>query len=97
VRSGDWELLEVTGWDDNDSARNLLAWRWQHHLVVVNFSPAPAQGLVRLGETVAGEWRFADLLDGMVYHREGSQLAAFGLFVGLSAYGAHLFRVEPAY
>jgi hypothetical protein len=28
VREGEWQLLEVTGWPDNDSCRNLLAWSW---------------------------------------------------------------------
>jgi hypothetical protein len=28
VRSGSWRLLEVGGWPDNDSCRNLLAWSW---------------------------------------------------------------------
>jgi hypothetical protein len=28
VRAGAWRLLEVTGWPDNDSCRNLLAWSW---------------------------------------------------------------------
>jgi glycosidase len=28
VRAGDWQLLEVAGWPDNDSCRNLLAWSW---------------------------------------------------------------------
>jgi hypothetical protein len=28
VRAGSWQQLEVTGWPDNDSCRNLLAWSW---------------------------------------------------------------------
>ena len=28
VRAGAWQLLEVGGWPDNDSCRNLLAWSW---------------------------------------------------------------------
>ena len=28
VRAGAWQLLEVAGWPDNDSCRNLLAWSW---------------------------------------------------------------------
>jgi hypothetical protein len=28
VRAGDWQLLDVAGWPDNDSCRNLLAWSW---------------------------------------------------------------------
>ena len=60
VRTGDWQLLEVGGWPDNDSCRNLLAWSWAadvaggaagRHLVVVNFSAEPAEGRVRPGNT----------------------------------------------
>ena len=58
VRAGAWQLLEVGGWPDNDSCRNLLAWSWAadvggdaagRHLVVVNFSAEPAEGRVGPG------------------------------------------------
>jgi hypothetical protein len=90
VRSGDWGLLEVQGWQ-------LLAWRWQRHLVVLNFSPEPAQGMVAVGAGFTGrDWRLVDLLDGAAYDRGGDELAGSGLYVALPAYGAHLFRLEPA-
>lgn len=48
VRSGSWQLLDPTGWPDNQTCRNLLAWSWsgeglsQRHVVVVNLSGEPA-------------------------------------------------------
>jgi len=29
VRRGTWRLLEATGWPDNQSCRNLVAWCWE--------------------------------------------------------------------
>ena len=95
VRKGSWQLLDVDGWPDNSSHRELLAWRWERHLVVVNFSARPADGLVRLGEAFAGRsWRLVDLLDEQRYERSGDELAEGGLYVGLPPWGAHLFRLE---
>jgi hypothetical protein len=64
VRTGAWQLLEIGGWPDNDSCRNLLAWSWSgdvasgetgdgagravRHVVVVNLSAAPAAGRIGL-------------------------------------------------
>ena len=41
-----WRLEDVSGWPDNDTCQNLLAWSFAGHLVVVNFGDAPAQGMV---------------------------------------------------
>ena len=52
VRSGRWHLLEATGWPDNQSCDNVLAWSWSggdaRHVVVVNFSAQPAQARIHL-------------------------------------------------
>jgi hypothetical protein len=102
VRAGDWRLLEVAGWPDNDSARNLLAWTWtagdagERHLIVINFSGEPAQGRVQLDwPDLAGRgWHLADLLDGRAFDREGDDLAGPGFFVDLPGWQAHLLTVE---
>src|SRR6185437_5109405 len=95
VRKGTWELLEVGGWPENGSAANLIAWRWIRHVVVLNFSAHPAQGLVAVGDRFAGRsWVLADLLDGSEFERDGDELAAGGLYVALPPWGAHLFAVE---
>ena len=42
LRRGDWTLLEVAGWPDNPTHRDVLAWAWHddrsHHLVAVNLA-----------------------------------------------------------
>ncbi len=102
VRAGTWQLLEVGGWPDNDSCRNLLAWSWSaadgasRHLVVVNFSAEPADGRVGLGWTdLRGrDWTLTDLLDDRVFERNGDELADQGLFVALPPRGCHLLAVR---
>jgi hypothetical protein len=99
VRTGAWQLLEVGGWPDNDSCRNLLAWSWSaadRHLVVVNFSTEPADGRIGLGWTdLRGRgWTLTDLLDDRVFERSGDELADQGLFVALPPWGCHLLAVR---
>ncbi|MDX3661637.1 alpha-amylase [Streptomyces sp. ID05-26A] len=88
VRRGEWRLLEAGGWPDNQSCRRLLAWSWtaaggSRHVVVVNFSGRPAQGLL----PVEAE-RCTDLLDGKEYEQDLN-----ALFVALEPWGCHLFAV----
>jgi glycosidase len=95
VRQGDWRLLEVTGWPDNQSCHSLLAWRWGHHLVIVNYSGEAADGLVQLGTDWAGRsWGLQDVLRGETYRGDGDDLARRELYVGLPAYEAHIFRTS---
>ena len=59
-RHGDWALCAATGWPDNHSYDQLLAWSWtdgQHRsLVVVNYADAPASARIesRPGMTSPG-------------------------------------------
>jgi hypothetical protein len=103
VRTGDWQLLETSGWPDNESCRNLLAWSWSaaaddagRHLVVVNFSAAPAAGRVGLPwPDLAGRgWTLTNLLEDQVFDRTGDDLAGHGLFVDLPAWGGYLLAVR---
>jgi Alpha amylase, catalytic domain len=102
VRAGTWRLLEATGWPDNDSCRNLLAWSWtpedghNRHVIVVNLSGQPSQGWVALGwPDLAGRgWRLTDLLDERAFERDGNELAGPGLFVDLPPWQFHLLTLE---
>ncbi len=101
VRSGAWELLEVTGWPDNETCHSLVAWLWhdeerQHrHVVVVNLSGTAAQGRVRLpwSDLPGRTCRLTDLLHGVALDRDGDELADPGLFVALDPWRFHLFAV----
>ena len=102
VRAGAWRLLEVGGWPDNQSCRNLVAWSWSgdpgsdRHVVVVNLSAEPAQGRIPLDWTdLRGRtWCLTDLLQGSVFNRDGGELAEPGLFVALESWQFHLLALR---
>jgi len=91
-RDGDWRLCERSGWPDNQSYQNLLAWCWvkdnERALIVVNYGPAPAQGRVRLpwDDLRYRRWRLDDRVSGDVYDRDGIDMREGGL----SKFLAHL-------
>ena len=99
LRSGDWQLCEVSGWPDNDSHRQLLSWCWSagdtRHLVVVNYAGAPAQGRVHLPwQDMAGRaWKLTDLLGGAGFERDGDELAAQGLYVALDPWASYFLSL----
>jgi hypothetical protein len=95
LRGGDWRLCDCTGWPDNDSHRQLVAWCWatgqQRHLVVVNLAGAPAQARVHLpwDDLPGRTWSLTDALSGQAFDRAGDELAADGLYVGLDGWAFH--------
>jgi hypothetical protein len=96
LRDGDWRLCAVTGWPDNDSWRQLVAWCWPCELVVVNLSDAPAQARVHLPwDDLGGRgWELRDRLSGATFERGGDELAAEGLYVGLEPWGFHFLQMS---
>jgi len=101
VRTGAWRLLEATGWPDNQSCRNLLAWSWAgnggigRHVVVINLSGQQAQGRIPLNwmDLHGRSCRLADLLGESVFERNGDELASPGLFVALEPWQVHLLAL----
>jgi hypothetical protein len=105
VRTGTWELLHVTGWPDNQSCANLIAWSWTpgdsdddatRHVVVVNLSEAQSQGQVPLPwpDLTRREWRLTDLLSDADFTRDGGRLADPGLFVDMRPGQGYLLAVR---
>jgi glycosidase len=101
LRSGDWSLCECArSSDDDDSHRHLVAWCWASsdagHLVVVNLSPARAEGRVRLpwGDLVGRSWSLADRLSEDRFECSGDELARDGFPVALEAWGSHFLVLE---
>jgi hypothetical protein len=98
LREGSWALCELSGWPDNESFRNLVAWRWsradKRHLIVVNLSDRRSQARVRMpGAGLAGRtWPLIDRMSGEVYERDGSEMADPGLFVDLPPWGFHFLE-----
>jgi len=96
-REGEWQLCERSGWPDNQSYKNLVAWCWSHgnerYLIILNLSDARAQGRVLLcGDELSGRmWQLTDLFTNEVYERYGSEMMQSGLFVDLAPWGVHFF------
>ena len=96
LRNGHWQLCERTGWPDNPSYQNLVAWCWrsagEHHLIVVNFSDTGAQGHVRLpwDELTGKSWQMTDLFTGQMYERSGDEMCIPGMYVDLPPWGFHV-------
>jgi Alpha amylase, catalytic domain len=101
LRDGTWRLLGRTGWPDNPTFQNLVAWCWEKGkerlLVVVNLSAVPSQARVRLPwPDLAGRpLRLVDAFTSEEYERDGGEMLELGLYVDLRPWGFHLFTVYP--
>ncbi len=101
-RDGQWLLCERSGWPDNQSWLNMLAWCWVHNderfLIIINFSATPAQAMVHVpwDELRGKEWRLTDVLSENVYDRNGDDMRKNGLFVDLKLWGCHLFELTES-
>ena len=95
---GAWGLCECTGWPDNQSCQNLIAWNWvlgdERFVIVVNLSGGWAQARVHLpwGDALSRSTSLTDVLAGVTYEVSGPELAASGLYVELGPWGCHLFH-----
>ena len=99
-RQGNWTLHRCTGWPDNSTYQNLLAWSWtdgdERSLVIVNFSDSSAQGRIQvLWDDLPGKaWRLVDQFSGEVYVRSGDEMRNQGLYVGLNPWGFPFFQYQ---
>jgi hypothetical protein len=99
-RNGSWRLCERSGWPDNPSCLNILAWCWakddERCLVVINFRHEAAQArvLVPWDELRGKMWRLSDGLSGESYDRSGDEMREGGLYVDLGPWQCHLFRMR---
>ncbi len=95
VRNGTWQSCQITGWENLDSHRNLMAWSIHQGmnmlLVVLNYSEIRSQGSVHLNipSLLSNNWRLVDLLKGDVYVRNGDEMTQTGLYVDLPAWDFH--------
>ena len=91
---GTWAPCEVSGWDDNASASNLVAWQWDGDpafVIVANLSDAAAQGMVRttaLG-TRSAAVDLRDWFTGNRFSSDAGEIAQRGLYVDLEPWGCH--------
>ncbi len=97
---GEWRMLETfEAWEGNTSYRSLLAWSWilgnELRAVAVNYSPAPAQGRLRITrpKTEGGSVTLEDELTGEVYLRSTDELRSPGLYVELGPWRSHILKI----
>ena len=98
---GSYEICSTSGWEDNQSHQNLLAWSWsmdqERRLVISNLSDAPAQGYVHLPSAWSDGWEhllLVDPLKGDRFLRPVEGPFGSGLFVDLAESDFHFFRVN---
>jgi len=95
---GEWKLCLSTGWPDNATFQNLVAWTWrtdhERCLIAVNLSERPAQARIPLGwSDLAGrKWLLEDALSGASFGRDGTDMVSSGLYVELGPWGRHFLR-----
>jgi hypothetical protein len=100
LATGDWQLCDCSGWPDNDSFRQLVAWCWTtgegRHLVVVNLSGGPVAARVHLpwSDLRGRSWTLRDALSRDAFDRAGDEIAESGLFVELDAWGTYLLALD---
>ena len=97
-RDGQWSLCERTGWPDNPSFQDLVAWCWrkdnERYVIAVNLSDHALQARVRLPWPDLGgaNWKLADMFSGMTCQRNGDEMVSPGLYVELGPWNWHFFR-----
>jgi len=97
-REGHWTLCEKTGWPDDPSFQNLVAWSWtdkqDRYLIVVNLSDVRSQALVQLrcSELGCRKWHLKDVISGVIYERHGGEMLSPGLYVELAPWDFHFFQ-----
>ena len=104
VREGQWQLLECrSAWEGNWTWDCFLAFAWQgpgdeRLLVTVNYAPNQSQCYVRLPFLDLGgrNWRLEDLVGDAAYDRDGSDLAARGLYLDEPPWKAMVFALTEA-
>ena len=99
-RDGEWRPCERSGWPDNQSHLDVLAWSWaksgERSLVVVNYREDRSQARIHVPwDDMRGKvWRLHDALSGEAYDRSGDEMQDAGLYVDLGPWQCHLFRME---
>jgi len=99
---GAWQLLDCRpAWDGNGSWDDFIAFAWtgpgeRRRLVAVNYASHPGQCYVAVPwpELQGRDCRLQDCMGPSAYVRGGSELAAQGLYLDLSAWGYHVFAVD---
>jgi len=97
-RDGEWSLCERTGWPDNASFQNLVAWSWvkgdARFLIAVNLSDGWVHARVRVpwSGLRGRKWRLSETMSDTVYEVGGDEIENEGVYVELGPWNYHFFR-----
>ncbi len=100
-RDGQWQICERTGWPDNQSHMNIVAWCWlkneDRYLIIVNLSDIQSQANIKLpwNDLQGKTWQLIDVLGDSTYERKGDDMLHSGLYVDLGPWKFHFFRLKP--
>jgi hypothetical protein len=101
-RNGRWQLLECTpAWEGNHSWDSFIAFAWEGEdrelaLVVINYAPHDGQCYLQMPVTEKsfGNWQLRDMIHEVIYDRNGNDLMAKGLYLGMKPWQYHVFEVS---
>jgi glycosidase len=101
-RDGQWQLLECSpAWEGNGTADCFVIFAWhgredERVLVAVNYAENQSQCYVRLPfpELSGSQWRLRDLLEEVVYDRDGGELQQRGLYLDSRPWHASVFALQ---
>jgi hypothetical protein len=101
-REGGWRLLECRpAWDGNWTSDCFVAYAWtsedgEERLVAVNYSDHQSQCYVGISRTdIQGKTlQLRDQMGTAIYERDGSELAARGLYLDLPPWSYHVFETR---
>ncbi len=99
LKNGQWELCDRSGWPDNPTCSNLVAWCWrkadERLCIVVNLSGTRSQALVRIpwNDIRDRQCVLEDAFTGETFDRDGNIMLDPGLFVDLDAWAFHFLRL----
>lgn len=95
-------ITPQAAWPGNPTAQNFLLVHWQTDgaesaLVAVNYAPHQGQCYVPLAlpKVPSNNWVVKDRLSAETYVRSDDDLRTRGLYLDVTAYGAHLFDLRP--
>ncbi|MHA1293079.1 MAG: alpha-amylase family glycosyl hydrolase [Promethearchaeota archaeon] len=97
-----WMLCKIEP-AGNFSNNNLIAHLWwidnDYILTIINYSPYPSQGNVRIDPLKYGdfEWSFFDTMHDKIYVYRGEDLNKFGLYIDLNGWNYHIFKIKRNY
>jgi len=100
-RDGQWQLLDCTpAWEGNWTRDCFISFAWQNPgelplLIVTNYSANRSQCFLKFPfNGIGGHMvRLEDLLNPIVYERDGDELLSRGLYLDMPAWGYHAFKL----